>query len=424
MSDGSGVRAIAGAVATGERSAREVCEERIARAEAHADLGAFWHLDAEDALRAADAIDRRRASGGRLGALAGVPVAVKDAFAVRGMPTGGGPPVEVPRRDAAAVGLLRRADAVILGKTAMHQLGWGMTGQTPGYPVCRNPLDPSRQPGGSSSGSAVAVAAGVVPLAVGGDTGGSVRQPAAWCRVVGWKPRQAAVSRRGLAPLAPCMDTVGWFTASVADAAFVHGAIATGSMLRSGSIAGVSFSVDPAVLERADPVVADAVEAAAALMVGLGLERRDAPMPGLPARLGPVYAAHLAEFWGDVVDADPRAFGDDVRTGVAAGRAVSAVDYLATIADRDAQRRRRWRDAELVVGPTTPVLPPLLSEDDDVRRVGGLTRPFNLLDWPAISVPAPGAAAVGVQIAGPHGSERLILDVAAAFEAARAQEAR
>jgi len=359
-----------------------------------------------------------------VGALAGVPVAVKDAFAVRGRPTGGGPPVVVPRRDAAAVALLRRADAVILGKSAMHQLGWGMTGQTPGYPPCRNPLDPERQPGGSSSGSAVAVAAEVVPLALGGDTGGSVRQPAAWCRVVGWKPRQAAVSRSGLAPLAPCMDTVGWLTGSVADAILVHEAIATGSLLDEGRIAGASFAVDPAVLERADRVVSAAVDDAAAILVGLGLERRDAPMPGLPARLGPVYAAHLAELWGDVVDADPGSFGDDVVAGVAAGRAVAAVDYLATLADRDAQRRRRWRAADLVVGPTTPRLPPLLSEGDDVRRVGGLTRPFNLLDWPAISVPAPGTAAAGVQIAGPPGSERLILDVAAAFEAARAQEAR
>jgi Asp-tRNA(Asn)/Glu-tRNA(Gln) amidotransferase A subunit family amidase len=424
VSERNGVRAIAESVATGERSAREVCEERIARAEAHADLGAFWHLDEEAALAEADAIDARRAAGERLGPLAGVPVAVKDAFAVRGMPSGGGPPATTPSRDAAAVARVRSAGGIILGKTAMHQLGWGMTGQTPGYPVCRNPLDSDRQPGGSSSGSAVAVAAEIVPLSLGGDTGGSVRQPAAWCRVVGWKPQQSAVQREGLAPLAPCMDTVGWFTDSAADAAYVHRAIAAGRYPPARGITGASFAVDPIVLERADPVVAEAVEAAATLLTEAGLQRRDDAMPGLPARLGPIYAAHLAEHWGDVVDADPESFGTDVRDGVAAGRAVAAVDYLDTLADRTAQRDQRWRGADLVVGPTTPVLPPLLSEPDDVRRVGGLTRPYNLLDWPAISLPAPGPAAVGIQIAGPRGSERLIFDVATALEAARALEAR
>lgn len=349
-----------------------------------------------------------------------MPVAVKDAFAVAGMPTGGGPPLAYPNRDAAAVTRLRQAGAVIVGKTAMHQLGWGMSGQTPGYPPCRNPLDPARQPGGSSSGSAVAVAAGIVPLSLGGDTGGSVRQPAAWCRVVGWKPQQGAIPRSGLAPLAPSMDTVGWFTTSVGDAMYVHTAIAGGHLAPARSIGGVSFGLDMGVLERCEPAVAEALLSAARLLVDLGLERREVSTPGLPARLGPIYAAHLAEFWGEIVDADPEAFGADVRDGVEAGRNVKAIDYLNAVDDRDRQRRSRWRGADLMVGPTVPALPPLLTEPDDVRRIGGLTRPYNLLDWPAVSIPAGGDAAVGVQIAGPRGSERLILDVAAAFEAARA----
>src|SRR5438874_602516 len=110
------------------------------------------------------------------------------------MPGGGGGPPSRPDRDAAAVRLLRDAGSILLGKLAMHQLGWGMSGQTPGRPLCTNPYAPGRQPGGSSSGSAIAVSAGIVPIALGGDTGGSVRIPAAWCGVVGYKPTRAAIS--------------------------------------------------------------------------------------------------------------------------------------------------------------------------------------------------------------------------------------
>ena len=172
-----GLRAIAQEIRGGSRSARAACEECLVLLEERSDLGAFWHVDAERALAAADAVDRLLADGCDPGPLGGVPIAVKDAFAVAGMPGGAGGPVEIARRDATVVRRLRRTGAIVVGTCAMHQLGWGMSGQTPGRPTCRNPLDPSLQPGGSSSGSAVAVAAGIVPLALGGDTGGSVRQP-------------------------------------------------------------------------------------------------------------------------------------------------------------------------------------------------------------------------------------------------------
>ncbi len=415
-----GVRAIAASVASGRRTAQEVVEEAIAAALAHENLGAMWFLDEAGARAAARAIDGRLAAGEDSGPLIGVPVVVKDAFHVRGMPGGSGATRVIAHRDALVVRRLRDAGAIVIGKAAMHQLGWGMTGQTPGRPLTRNPHDLARQPGGSSSGSAVAVAVGIVPLALGGDTGGSVRQPAAWCDVVGWKPMQAAIPRRGLDPLSPTLDTIGWFTRDVEDAVFVH-CVLTGHPieLAPGLPRDCSIGIDDEVLNRADPVVAAAVRAAILRLERLGAERRQLTMPGLPARLGPIYAADLAACWGKAAEAEPSLFGRDVLDGIAAGQATSAVDYILCHADCEAARRRPWSDATVIVGPTCPVLPPELTAPDDVRRVGALTRPYNLLDWPAISVPAPGVPGVGIQIAAPRPCMTHLLQVAKAFESTR-----
>ncbi len=412
-----GVRATAASVANGTRSAREVVEEALIAADECAEFGALWHVDEEGARAAADTVDRQIARGEFAGPMSGVPVVVKDAFHVRGMPGGGGGPIAIAQRDATVVRRLRKAGAILLGKAAMHQLGWGMTGQTPGRPLCRNPRDPDRQPGGSSSGSAAVVAAGIVPLALGGDTGGSVRQPAAWCDVVGWKPAQASIPRDGLDPLSPALDTIGWFTRSVDDAAFVH-EILTGQSLSTDQLGTeLTFGVDDDVLERAQSPVADAVRRALAQLEKLGFKRVSVPMPGLPARLGVVYAADLAAHWAHVADSNPEIFGDDVIAGIETGRAIKAVDYLRCLADRDLERGRTWGAATVACGPTCPVRPPLLTEPDDVRHVGSLTRPYNLLDWPAISVPMVDTPGVGIQIAAPPARAAQVMRVALALEA-------
>ena len=399
---------------------QEVVEGALAAAHEHEDLGAIWFLDETGARAAARALDGRIAAGEDPGPLVGVPVVVKDAFHVRGMPGGSGAARTIARRDALVVRRLRDAGAIVIGKASMHQLGWGMTGQTPGRPLTRNPNDPARQPGGSSSGSAVAVAAGIVPLALGGDTGGSVRQPAAWCDVVGWKPMQAAIPRTGLDPLSPTLDTIGWFTRDVDDASFVHGVLTGHPIeLTQGLPRDCSIGIDDAVLNRVDPVVAAAVRTAILRLERLGAEHRQLTMPGLPARLGPIYAADLAAGWGETAEEEPSIFGRDVLDGIAAGQAISAVDYIRCLADREAARRRPWSDATVTIGPTCPILPPDLAAPDDVRRVGGLTRPFNLLDWPAISVPAPGVPGVGIQIAAPRPCVTEVLQVARALESTR-----
>src|SRR5262245_55433727 len=190
---------------------------------------AFLHVDENDALEQARAIDRRRKNGEPLGPLAGVPVAVKDVLCTRGQPTTCGSKVLqrfVPPYDAHVVTRLRQADAVLIGKTNMDEFAMGSSTENSAYQTTRNPWDPERIPGGSSGGSAAAVAACAAPLALGTDTGGSVRQPASLCGVVGLKPTYGRVSRFGLIAYASSLDQVGPFAHDVRDAALVLEAIA------------------------------------------------------------------------------------------------------------------------------------------------------------------------------------------------------
>jgi len=219
----------AAAIARGVMSAEEytgACLDRIAAAED--EVRAFAHLDPGHALAQARALDRRKAEGGRLGPLHGVPVAIKDIFDTADYPTECGSPVLAGRRpntDSAVVRRLREAGAVIIGKTVTTELAYFHPGKT------RNPRDVTRTPGGSSSGSAAAVAAGMLPLALGSQTGGSVIRPAAFCGVVGFKPSYRLLPAVGMKCFSWSLDTVGLFAAGVADVAFAAGAL-TGRELR------------------------------------------------------------------------------------------------------------------------------------------------------------------------------------------------
>ncbi len=217
--------AIAAAVRRGERRAADIAAERLDRAEAdQAPLNAYTRIDRDRTLAAARRVDARIATGEDPGPLAGVPVAVKDLIDEAGLPTTSGSSFyrEVAERTAPAVARLEAAGAVMLGRTGLHEFAFGFSSENPWWGPIRNPWDPAISPGGSSGGSAAAVAAGHVPLALGTDTGGSVRVPAALCGIVGLKVTHGRVPLDGVFPLAPTLDTVGPLAATVSDAALMY----------------------------------------------------------------------------------------------------------------------------------------------------------------------------------------------------------
>ena len=233
---------IAAAVRSGERCALDVVEEHLALIEARdPELNAYNLITAESARAQAAAIDAAVSAGEPVGRFAGVPLATKDNMCTRGVPTtcssrileGWRPPY-----DATVVTRLREAGAVSVGKTNLDEFAMGSSTEHSAFGPTRNPHDPSRVPGGSSGGTAASVAAGFTPLGIGSDTGGSIRQPAAFCGVVGMKPTYGVVSRYGLVALASSLDQVGPFAANVADAAALFDVIAGHDPLDSTSIRG------------------------------------------------------------------------------------------------------------------------------------------------------------------------------------------
>src|SRR5690348_5388335 len=217
---------IAEAVRGGEVSAAEVTDAHLARIErVDPQVRAFLHVAADGAREAASAVDRRRAAGEALGPLAGVPLALKDVFTTKDMPTTCGSAILdgwLPPYDATITRRLRDAGVVILGKTNMDEFAMGSSTENSAFAPSRNPWDLGRVPGGSSGGSSAAVAAYEAPLGIGTDTGGSIRQPGAVCGVVGVKPTYGGNSRSGLVAFASSLDTPGPLARTVLDAALLH----------------------------------------------------------------------------------------------------------------------------------------------------------------------------------------------------------
>ncbi|MGH3210679.1 MAG: Asp-tRNA(Asn)/Glu-tRNA(Gln) amidotransferase subunit GatA, partial [Trebonia sp.] len=242
---------LAAAMTAGEVSATEVTQAHLDQIGAvDGEVKAFLHVAADDALAQARAVDRKRAAGEPLGTLAGVPVAVKDLFATAGMPTTCGSKILegwVPPYESTITQRLRKAGAVLIGKTNMDEFAMGSSTENSGFWTSRNPWNLTKVPGGSSGGSAAAVAAYEAPLALGTDTGGSIRQPAAVCGIVGTKPTYGGNSRYGVVAFASSLDTPGPFGRTVLDAALLH-------ELMSGHDPCDSTSIDapvPPVVEAA-----------------------------------------------------------------------------------------------------------------------------------------------------------------------------
>ena len=461
---------------THRASAEEICRAALARIEAlEPRLHAFSCVTREPALARARALDRRRAAGEATGPLAGVPIAVKDNICTRGMPTTCGSRIlegHVPIYDATAVERLHAAGAVIVGKTNMDEFAMGSSTENSAYGPTRNPWDPERVPGGSSGGSAVAVAAGMVPVSLGSETGGSVRQPAALCGVPGLKPTYGRVSRYGLVAFASSLDQIGPFGRTVEDVALVLDVIAghdprdsTSAAVPAGDAArglatgvrGLRIGVPREYMSHdLDPQVGATVESAVKLLEGMGASVRSVSLPHTPYAIPTYYLVATAEASSNLARYDgvryglragserelramyrrtrSQGFGREVKRRIMLGTyALSAgyydAYYLKAMKTRSLIRRdfdEVFREVDVLATPTTPTAAFRLGEKTgrplDMYLSDIFTATINLAGVPAISVPCGWSRErlpLGLQIIGPHFEEARILRVAHAYEQAR-----
>lgn len=409
--------------------AAELIDAALSRATTASELGAFWALDAALALRAADAAAARAAAGEPL-SLAGVPVAVKACFDVAGLPTSAGVREleTLPRSDAAVIRRVRRAGGVPLGKTAMDQLAWSTAGRAPGYPAVRNPVDRRRSPGGSSAGSAVAVAAGIVPLALGTDTAGSVRIPASYCGVVGLKPARRALPRAGCLSIAPSAESPGVLARSVADCRRGYEAMRSRRLERGDASAPLRIGRLDDLFDAAAAPVAGACDDALAAIEGRHVIEAT-QLAWRPAGFGRLLAADLAATWGEQIASDPGRFTAAILASAQLGRQVGEAERRDILASFQRARRslgRRLGALSVVASPTVPHAVPRAGEEsvDDSTR---FTRPFNALGWAAISIPAGrdgDGLPVGLQLAAPPAHLGALWRAAEAIESAIAERGR
>ena len=415
-------------------------------------LRAFITVTAEQALEQARDADRELAAGTDRGPLHGIPIAYKDLFATRGVRTTAGSLVykdNVPDFDATVVERLRAAGAISLGKLNMHEMAYGITSANPHFgPVC-NPWDLARSPGGSSGGSAAVVATHIVAMAMGTDTGGSIRIPASFCGTVGLKPTYGRVSRYGVLPLGYSLDHMGPLTRTVRDAAVVLNAIAgpdprdpTASRrdvddyvpAEGCSIRGLRIGFpENFFFERLDSDVESAVRGAIARAESLGATVRQVKLPDMDALNAVARMVLLAEASAVATPALDRRelFGPDVLALFDQGRLVPAVDYIN--AQRLRKRMRRqfdaiWNEVDCLFTPTTPNTAPKIGDttvrlggkDEDVRlATTRLVRGINALGYPALSIPcglSGSGMPIGLQIIGPAFEEARILQAGAALE--------
>jgi aspartyl-tRNA(Asn)/glutamyl-tRNA(Gln) amidotransferase subunit A len=468
-------------VARGEVSAVEVAQAHLARiTSVDPVVRAFLHVDAEGALAAAQAVDRARASGAVLGPLAGVPLAMKDVVVTKDLPTTAGSKILQgwrPPYDATISRRVKDAGIVMLGKTNMDEFAMGSSTENSAYFATHNPWDLERIPGGSSGGSSAAVSAFEAPLAIGTDTGGSIRQPAAVTGIVGHKPTYGGVSRYGLIAFSSSLDQAGPLGRTVLDTALLHEVIAghdpcdstsidapvppVVAAAREGAAAGSLAGVRVGVVrelggEGYQPGVLSSFEAAVETLRGLGAEVVEVSCPHFGYALAAYYliapsecSSNLARFdavrYGlrvgddgvnsleDVMSLTREAgFGPEVKRRIMIGTyALSSGYYDAYYGQAQKVRTLIARDfaaaferADVLVSPTSPFVAFGIGEriaDPMAMYVNDLcTLPASLAGTPAISVPCglSEALPVGLQIMAPALADDRCYRVAAAFEAA------
>jgi aspartyl-tRNA(Asn)/glutamyl-tRNA(Gln) amidotransferase subunit A len=330
----------------------------------------------------------------------------------------------VPSLTASAVARLEEAGYAVVGKTNLHEFAYGITSDNPHFGAVANPLDPGRIPGGSSGGNGVALAAGLCDVALGTDSAGSIRLPAACCGVVGFKPTHGLVSADGVFPLAPSFDTVGPMGPSVLSCRAIMDHFGA-EPASPQSLEDVSVAVS--WTEHADPLVRGRVEAAAALFPRQA--RIDFPFPG---DLNPAFQAEAADVHRELFAEHADLYGENVRRKLERAFAVSDGEVAASRAEREAYRERALEALDgfdLLLTPTMPmVAPPVGIGDLALRdRMISLTRPANGLGWPTLALPcgpAEDGLPASVQIMGRPGADGLVLAAGETLEAALGRGAK
>ncbi len=443
---------IAHAVRHGQRRARDVVEATLDGIARHDPaVRAFTAITPDRARAEADRIDRLVAAGQDPGPLAGVPFAVKNLFDVAGLTTlagsailAGNPPAAA---DAFAVARLSAAGAVLVGALNMEEFAYGFMTDNAHHGRTLNPHDATRTAGGSSGGSAAAVAAGLVPLALGSDTNGSIRVPAAFCGIFGFKPTYGRLSRGGIVPFVPSFDHIGPFARSVADIATAYDAMqgndpadpVQGARPSEPATPGLTGGITELRVALADgyfaegmaePVAAAMQAAAEALQI-----TRRVTVPAAEAARAAAYVITSAEgtsLQWDNLRHRPQAFDPATRDRFLAGAFIPAPWYVR------AQRFRTWfRDAmrevfrhtDIILAPAIPFPAPRFTDETvelgggrvPVRpTIGRFTQPLSLIGLPILSVPVnvPGRLPVGIQVIGPAYAEAAVLRVGYALERA------
>ncbi len=432
------IRELGALLRTRQTSCRELVNQAISAAEKHKELRAFITITETQALDEAAARDRELQAGHDRGPLHGIPIALKDLFYTRGIRTTAGSLLFrdfIPDTDARVVEKLREAGAINIGKTNLHELAFGITSRNPHFGPVLNPLDHARLTGGSSGGSAAAVAAGIVPLALGTDTGGSIRIPASYCGIVGLKPTYGRVSRRGVLPLAFSLDHVGPLGSCVDDCALafeamseqpLHGAAPTTlQQLRIGIPRTFFF-------EHLEAAVRERTQHAIGLIKSLGAQVHEVDIAnfeeiGLASRV-----VQLAEFASlHIQQNHPELFGEDVWSLLEQGRSIAGHEYVNAQRLRTLFRREMdalWQEIDVLVTPTTPIVAPpvdienvtLNGLEETVRMASTrFVRGFNYLGEPALSMPCgktDGGMPVGLQLISKPYSELTLLELGRELE--------
>jgi aspartyl-tRNA(Asn)/glutamyl-tRNA(Gln) amidotransferase subunit A len=459
-------------------SARELVKEFYARIDQrNPELNAYLALSPERAYAQADRIDAAIASGDALPPLAGVPLAVKDVISTRGIPTTCGSRIlegYKPPYDATVVTRLEHAGAIILGKTNCDEFAMGSSNENSAYGPVRNPVSPNHVPGGSSGGSAAAVAAGLAVVALGTDTGGSIRQPGSFCGIPAIMPSYGRVSRYGLIAFASSLDRIGPFARTVRDAATVMSALAGRDPADSTSaaipapnyvaalgrpLAGLRIGIpDDYFAEGLDHEVRQKVESGIRLLEKLGCRRLSIRMPNTDYAVAAYYIIATAEASSNLARYDGvrygarvpgatliemyqktrgRKFGAEVKRRIVLGTYVLSAGYydayylkgqkVRSLIARDF--RKAFEQVDAIITPTSPVPPFRLGERTsnplemylaDIYTVTG-----SLAGVPGISVPSgktSGGLPIGLQIYGPAFGEERVLQLAHAFEQAGGAE--